>query len=70
MISSNRAKALTCAVYRSAGGEDAAGPAAGTAAFQQYQTLNLKLMTSPSCTTYSFPSERSLPASRHLASLP
>src|SRR4051795_4332812 len=28
------------------------------------QTLNRKSITSPSCTTYSFPSERSFPASR------
>ena len=33
-------------------------------------TLKRKLMTSPSGTRYSLPSRRSLPASRHLASLP
>ena len=35
-----------------------------------YYTLNLKCMMSPSCTTYSFPSTPSLPASRTAASEP
>src|SRR5207249_3560929 len=33
-------------------------------------TANRKWTMSPSCTTYSLPSRRSFPASRHFASLP
>lgn len=35
-----------------------------------YQTLNLKCITSPSCTRYSLPSIRKRPLSRQAASLP
>lgn len=45
-------------------------PPASGGIHAQAQTLNRKFITSPSCTTYSLPSERILPASLALASPP
>ena len=45
-------------------------PAGGHVGTTTAHTLKRKWMMSPSWTTYSLPSRRSLPCSRHLASLP
>ena len=55
---------------RYCGGSDTSVPTWNGVTSIDHYTLNRKWMMSPSWTTYSLPSSRSFPASRHFASLP